>query len=65
MPKKDEALPAYLDARRKAADEWKRLKPLTASPPTEQSRAELKKFRDGLPAKDGRIAVIDAWLGDK
>jgi hypothetical protein len=65
MPKKDEALPAYLDARRKAADEWKRLKPLTASPPTEHSRAELKKFRDGLPAKDGRIAVIDAWLGDK
>jgi hypothetical protein len=65
MAKKDESLPAYLDGRRKAADEWKRLKPLTAAAPTEQSRADLKKYRDGLPPRDGRIAVIDAWLGDK
>lgn len=65
MPKKDETLPAYIAGRRKAADEWKRLKPLTQSPPTADSRAELKKYRDGLPEKDGRIATIDAWLGDK
>lgn len=65
MPKKDETLAAYVDARRKATDEWKRLKPLTQSPPTPESRAELKKFRDSLPEKDGRLAIIDAWLGDK
>ncbi|HVR86739.1 MAG TPA: hypothetical protein VMU54_20620 [Planctomycetota bacterium] len=62
MPKKDETLSAYLDARRKAADEWKRLKPLLATPPTDPSRAELVKYRDGLPPRDGRRAPIDAWL---
>ena len=63
MPKKDETLPAYLDARRKAADGWKRLKPMTAAAPTEASKAELVPYRDGLPEKDGRRAIIDAWLG--
>lgn len=61
MKKKDETLPAYLDARRKATDDWKRLKPLTASAPTEASKAELLKFRDSLPERDGRRAIIDAW----
>lgn len=65
MPRKDETLPAYVEARRKALDEWKRLKPLLQSPPTPGSRAELKKYRDGLPEKDGRLAIIDAWLGDQ
>ncbi|HLY09017.1 MAG TPA: hypothetical protein VKW04_06910 [Planctomycetota bacterium] len=61
MPKKDDTLPAYLDARRKAADEWTRLKPLLASPPTDQSRAELQKYQGTLPPLDGRKALIDAW----
>lgn len=65
MPKKDETLAAYVEARRRAADDWKRLKPLMQSPPTPDSRAQLKKYRDGLPDKDGRLAIIDAWLGDK
>lgn len=62
MPKKDETLPAYLDARRKAADEWKRLKPQIAAAPTDAGRAELKKYEDALPPRDGRRAIIDAWL---
>ena len=62
MPKKDETLPAYLDARRKAADEWKRLKPQLAAAPTDAGRAELKNYEEALPAKDGRRALIDAWL---
>jgi hypothetical protein len=62
MPKKDETLPAYLDARRKAADEWKRLKPQLAAAPTDAGRAELKKYEDALPPRDGRRAIIDAWL---
>lgn len=62
MPKKDETLPAYLDARRKAAEEWKRLKPLLAAAPTDAGRAELKKYEDALPQRDGRRAIIDAWL---
>ena len=66
MKKKDETLPAYLDARRKAADEWKRLKPLLAVAPAEQSRGEVKKYLDSLPPKDGRRTLIDAWLaGEK
>jgi hypothetical protein len=62
MTKKDETLPAYLDARRKAAEEWKRLKPQLAAAPTDAGRAELKKYEEALPAKDGRRALIDAWL---
>jgi hypothetical protein len=66
MNKKDELLPAYLDARRKAADAWKRLKPLLSLSPTDPSRAELKQYLDGLPPKDGRRTLIDAWLsGEK
>jgi hypothetical protein len=65
MPKKDETLPAYIDGRRKAAEEWKRLKPLIAAPPTDASRAELRKYEDALPPRDGRCALIDAWLGEK
>ncbi|MBV8881243.1 MAG: hypothetical protein JO332_14855 [Planctomycetaceae bacterium] len=63
MPKKDETLPAYVDARRKAADDWKRLKPLMAAAPTDATRAELKKYLDSLPPRDGRRAPIEAWLG--
>lgn len=62
MKKKDETLPAYLDSRRKATEEWKRLKPLLAAAPTDQSRVDLKKYEDALPPRDGRRAVIDAWL---
>jgi hypothetical protein len=62
MPKKDETLPAYLDARRKAADEWKRLQPLMASAPTDASRAELRKYLDSLPPRDGRRTLIETWL---
>jgi len=62
MKKKDETLPAYLDSRRKAAEEWKRLKPLLAAAPTEASRAELKKYEDALPQRDGRRIIIDSWL---
>jgi hypothetical protein len=65
MPKKDETLPAYIDSRRKAAEEWKRLKPLIAAPPTDASRAELRKYEDALPPRDGRRALVDAWLGEK
>jgi hypothetical protein len=62
MSKKDATLPAYLDARRKATEEWKRLKPLIAAPPTDAGRAELKKYEEALPDRDGRRALIDAWL---
>jgi hypothetical protein len=62
MAKKDDTLSAYLEARRKAGDDWKRLKPLMAAPPDDRSRAELRKFVDGLPPKDGRRALVDAWL---
>jgi hypothetical protein len=66
MKKKDETLPAYLDARRKAADEWKRLRPLLAVAPTDPGRAELKKYLESLPPRDGRRTLIDAWLsGEK
>jgi hypothetical protein len=62
MNKKDETLPAYLDARRKAADEWKRLKPFLASAPTDSSRAELRKYMESLPPLDGRRTIIGDWL---
>lgn len=62
MKKKDETLPAYLDSRRKAAEEWKRLKPQLAAAPTDAGRAELKKYEESLPPRDGRRALIDAWL---
>lgn len=62
MKVKDETLPAYLATRRKAAEDWKRLQLLMASPPTDASRAELKAYEDALPPRDGRRALIDAWL---
>jgi hypothetical protein len=62
MKKKDETLPAYLAARRKAAEDWKRLKPLLAAPPTDAGRAEVRAYEDALPQRDGRRALIDAWL---
>jgi hypothetical protein len=62
MKKKDETLPAYLDERRKAADGWKRLKPLLAASPSDPSRAELRKYMESLPPQDGRRSIIDAWL---
>jgi len=62
MTKKDETLPAYLESRRRAADEWKRLRPFLSAAPTESSRAELQKYLEGLPPKDGRRSIIAAWL---
>jgi hypothetical protein len=65
MAKKDETLPAYLAERRKLADEWTRLKPLLAAPPTPESLAATKKFADSLPPGDGRLKVLDAWRDEK
>lgn len=65
MPKKDDTLAAYLDARRKAADDWTRLKPRLASAPTEESRAELRKYLDGLPPRDGRRTPVETWLSSQ
>jgi hypothetical protein len=65
MPKKDETLPAYLEARRKLAEEWKRIKPLLAAPPTEESRAEARRYADALPPGDGRLKLIEAWREEK
>jgi len=62
MEKKDPTLAAYLETRRKAAEDWKRLKPLLAAPPTDANRPELKAYADALPPRDGRRALIDAWL---
>lgn len=62
MPKKDETLPAYLDARRKAADEWKKIKPLLTAPTTDPTRAEVRKYLDSLPPRDGRRSMLEAWL---
>jgi hypothetical protein len=65
-PAKQEAeLPAYLAKRRKLADEWTRLKPLLASPPSEASRPELLKFLEALPPPDGRRRIIEAWRDSK
>ena len=63
--KQDPDLAAYLDARRKLADEWKRLKPLTDAAPTAESRAEIEKYLNTLPPMDGRRKVIDAWRDRK
>jgi hypothetical protein len=54
--KQDPDLPAYLESRRKLADEWKKLQPLA-----ESSRAEVEKFLEKLPPQDGRRKIIDAW----
>lgn len=63
--KQEAELPAYLEKRRKLADEWKRLKPLLAAPPSDDARAQLLKFMDGLPPTDGRRKAIDAWRDPK
>lgn len=62
MKNKDETLPAYLEVRRKAAEEWKRLRPLLAAAPTAETRPQLEKFEESLPPLDGRRKIIDAWL---
>jgi hypothetical protein len=64
MEKKDETLPAYLDLRRKLADEWKRIRPLLDAPGAE-SKAEIQKFAESLPPGDGRLKIIDAWRDEK
>ncbi|HZN04770.1 MAG TPA: hypothetical protein VFD06_14395 [Candidatus Polarisedimenticolia bacterium] len=65
-PQQQEAdLPAYLDKRRKLADEWKRLKPLMTVPPPAEAKAELEKFMEPLPPMDGRRRIIDAWRESK
>lgn len=62
LEKKDEELPAYLESRRKLADEWKKIKPLTATEPTAESRELARKFAESLPPQDGRRKILDAWL---
>jgi len=59
--KQEPDLPAYLETRRKLADEWKKLKPLTEAAPTPESRAEVEKFLEKLPPQDGRRKIVDAW----
>ena len=63
--KQEPEFAAYLAARRKLADEWKRLQPLTAAPPTPESKAEIEKFLPSLPPQDGRRKIIDAWRDGK
>jgi hypothetical protein len=63
--KQEPDLPAYLETRRKLADEWKRLKPLTDAAPTPESKAEIEKFLQSLPPQDGRRKIIDAWRDGK
>ena len=63
--KQEPDLPAYLETRRKLADEWKRLKPLTDAAPTPESKAEIEKFLQSLPAQDGRRRIIDEWRDRK
>jgi hypothetical protein len=58
-------LPAYLEARRKLADEWKKLKPLVEAAPTPESLAEVEKFLEKLPPQDGRRKIVDAWRDRK
>jgi len=58
-------LAAYIDARRKLADEWKRLKPLAQAAPTDESRAEIEKYLNTLPPADGRRKILDAWRDRK
>ena len=65
MAKKDETLPAYLEARRKLADEWKRIKPLLDAPPGEASREQVRNFAESLPPGDGRLKIIEAWRDEK
>ena len=65
MAKKDESLPAYLDSRRKLAEEWKRVKPLLAAAPTAESTTEVQKFFESLPPTDGRRKPIEAWRDEK
>ncbi len=65
-PQQQEAdMPVYLEKRRKLADEWKRLKPRMAVPPTAEAKAELEKFLESLPPLDGRRKIIDAWRDSK
>jgi hypothetical protein len=65
-PQQQEAdLAAYLERRRKLADEWRRLKPLLSVPPTAESKPALEKFQDTLPPMDGRRKIIDAWRESK
>jgi len=65
MAKKDETLPAYLETRRKLADEWKRIKPLLDAAPGEESKAQIQKFAETLPPGDGRLKLIEAWRDEK
>lgn len=58
--KQEPDLPAYLESRRKLADEWKKFQPLT-----ESSRADVEKFLEKLPPQDGRRKIIDAWRDRK
>jgi hypothetical protein len=63
--KQEADLPAYLEARRKLAEEWKRLRPLTAAPPTPESKAAIEKYLQSLPPQDGRRKILDAWRDGK
>jgi len=63
--KKDETLPAYLETRRKLADEWKRIKPLLDAPAGDDAKAQVQKFAESLPVGDGRLKIIEAWRDEK
>lgn len=63
--KQEPDLPAYLDARRKLADEWKKIKPLVEAAPTPESRAEAEKFLEKLPPQDGRRKILEPWRDRK
>jgi hypothetical protein len=60
MPKKDETIPAQLEARRKLHADWTRLKAAADRKPE-----DLKAFLAALPPKDGRRPRVEAWLEGK
>jgi hypothetical protein len=65
MPQKDDTLQAYLETRRRLADEWKRIKPLLEAPPGAESKVQVEKFAESLPPGDGRLKIIGAWRDEK
>lgn len=62
MPKKDETIPAQLEARRKLHAEWTQLRSTVAQNPAEAPKARIQAFLDALPPKDGRRPKVEAWL---
>jgi len=60
--KQEPDTPAYIEARRKLADEWKKIKPLMTASPSPEAKTEVENFKGSLPPTDGRRRIIDAWL---